>query len=127
MFVARRQCGTSTNHPSLLDRALLRRYDQVLEFDTPTSEQIRKLVAANTRPMAILEPSWEKIVDAGNGLSQSEIVRAADDAVKTAILDQRKELTTEDIVARLQERDADGIYGFGKFLMHAFPLQSSAH
>jgi SpoVK/Ycf46/Vps4 family AAA+-type ATPase len=31
----------STNHPKLLDRALLRRYDQVLEFDAPTAEQVR--------------------------------------------------------------------------------------
>ena len=29
----------STNHPSLLDRALLRRYDQVLEFDAPTQHK----------------------------------------------------------------------------------------
>jgi SpoVK/Ycf46/Vps4 family AAA+-type ATPase len=31
----------STNHPKLLDHALLRRYDQVLEFDAPTAEQVR--------------------------------------------------------------------------------------
>ena len=42
----------STNHPSILDRALLRRYDQVLEFDAPTSGQIRQLVSANITPMA---------------------------------------------------------------------------
>ena len=40
----------STNHPSLLDRALLRRYDQVLEFDAPTSDQIKQLINANIRP-----------------------------------------------------------------------------
>src|SRR5260370_22513424 len=43
----------STNHPSLLDRALLRRYDQVLELDAPTSAQIRQLVAANIGPMVV--------------------------------------------------------------------------
>src|SRR5258708_4869895 len=94
----------STNHPSLLDRALLRRYDQVLEFDAPTSAQIKQLVSANLAPMKVLRPTWQKIIHAAEGLSQSEIVRAADDAVKTAILDERKQLTTEDIVGRLQER-----------------------
>jgi hypothetical protein len=49
---------------------------------------------------------WKTIIHAAEGLSQSEIVRAADDAVKTAILDERKHLTTEDIVDRLQERHA---------------------
>ncbi len=96
----------STNHPSLLDRALLRRYDQVLEFDTPTSKQIQKLVSASIKPMKGVRLAWTKIVAAADNLSQSEIVRAADDAVKTAILDQRDYLTTDDIVGRLQERHA---------------------
>jgi SpoVK/Ycf46/Vps4 family AAA+-type ATPase len=96
----------STNYPSLLDRALLRRYDQVLEFDTPTSDQIKQLVSANIKPVKIVHPSWPKIVQAAEGLSQSEIVRAADDAVKTAILDERKELTNDDILKRLHERHA---------------------
>ena len=94
----------STNHPSLLDRALLRRYDQVLEFDTPTSAQIKQLICANVGPMRVIRPAWQKIIHAAEALSQSEIVRAVDDALKTAILDERKQLTTDDIVNRLQER-----------------------
>jgi SpoVK/Ycf46/Vps4 family AAA+-type ATPase len=96
----------STNHPSLLDRALLRRYDQVLEFDAPTSEQIKQLIAVNISPIKAHAPKWKQIIHAAEGLSQSEIVRAADDAVKRAILDERKSLSTEDIVDRLQERHA---------------------
>jgi AAA+ superfamily predicted ATPase len=94
----------STNHPRLLDRALLRRYDQVVEFDAPTPKQIQKLVSTNVGPMKMVRPNWKKVVEAAEGLNQSEIVRATDDAVKTAILDERNGLTTEDIVARLQER-----------------------
>jgi len=96
----------STNHPSLLDRALLRRYDQVLEFDAPTSDQIKQLIVANITPMKTARPDWKQIIHSAEGLSQSEIVRAADDAVKMAILDERRQLTTEDIVDRLQERHA---------------------
>ena len=47
-----------------------------------------------------------RTVSAAERFQASEIVRAADDVVKTAILDQRKQLTTEDIVERLQERHA---------------------
>ena len=96
----------STNHPKLLDSALLRRYDQVLEFDTPSADQIKQLIATNVGPMKIVRPSWPEIVRAAEGLSQSEIVRAADDAVKTAILEERRQLTSKDIIERLQERHA---------------------
>lgn len=96
----------STNHPSLLDRALLRRYDQVIEFDTPTAEQIRKLISSNISPMKAPRLAWEKVIAAAEGLSQAEIVRATDDAVKTAILDERNQLSESDLVDRLQERHA---------------------
>ncbi len=94
----------STNHPSLLDRALLRRYDQVLEFDAPSSDQIQKLVSANLAPMKVLRPAWKKIIARAEGLSQAEIVRAVDDAVKSAILDEKRSVLTEDILYRLDER-----------------------
>lgn len=96
----------STNHPSLLDRALLRRYDQVLEFDAPSSAQIKRLISASIAPMKVVAPKWKEILHTAEGLSQSEIVRAGDDAVKMAILDERKSLSTEDIVGHLQERHA---------------------
>ncbi|MEQ8749937.1 MAG: ATP-binding protein [Amphiplicatus sp.] len=96
----------STNHPSLLDRALLRRYDQVLEFDAPSSEQIKAIIRANIKPMKAPRIAWKRVVDEAENLSQSEIVRATDDAVKTAILDERIVLKTEDLLLRLQERHA---------------------
>ncbi|MBZ9776940.1 AAA family ATPase [Mesorhizobium sp. CO1-1-8] len=94
----------STNHPSLLDRALLRRYDQVLEFDAPTAAQIRQIIASSVRPMRAGRLAWKRITDAAENLSQSEIVRATDDAVKTAILDERNTISTDDLLTRLRER-----------------------
>ncbi len=94
----------TTNHPHLLDRALLRRFDVVLEFQAPTDEQIEALIRANLRPLKHPRLKWAAIVEAAKGLSQSEIVRAAEDAVKTAILDERDKLATADILDRLIER-----------------------
>lgn len=96
----------STNHPSLLDRALLRRYDQVLEFDAPTGDQIRRLITASILPLKAARMNWKRVLEAAKDLSQAEIVRASDDAVKTAILDERKSLTTEQLITRLEERHA---------------------
>ena len=94
----------ATNHPEILDKALLRRFDIVLEFQTPTDEQIRGLIKANLRPMKYPRIGWKSIISAARGLSQSEIVRATEDAVKTAILDERDILKTPDVVSRLKER-----------------------
>ena len=94
----------ATNHPAMLDRALLRRYDQVLEFEAPTSAQIKQIIVRNLKPVKIERIAWKQIAEAAAGLSQSEIVRATDDAVKTAILEERDLLTADDILTRIKER-----------------------
>lgn len=94
----------ATNHPELLDRALLRRYDQVLEFESPTSAQVREIVTRHLKPMKAVRISWNKICEAAEHLSQSEIVRATDDAVKSAILAERKSISTDDLLRRIAER-----------------------
>lgn len=94
----------ATNYPDLLDNALLRRFDVVIEFQTPTAEQIKSIIRANLRPMKHPNLAWKKIANTAIQLSQSEIVRAVEDAVKTAILDERDKLTTDDLLRRLEER-----------------------
>lgn len=94
----------ATNHPRMLDHALLRRFDSVLEFEVPGDEQIRKLLISNFSPIKYPRLAWKKIIGAAHGLSQAEIVRAAEDAVKNAILDERDKLVTNDILDRLAER-----------------------
>lgn len=94
----------ATNHPELLDRALLRRFDAILEFSAPSDEQIQSLLKSSIKPLRASKLNWSVVVPKARGLSQSEIVRAAEDAVKTAILDERNTLTTGDIVERLDER-----------------------
>ena len=96
--------ASATNHPDLLDRALLRRFDLVLQFDMPTEVQIRQIIKSYLRPMKHPKLAWKQVVKAGRDLSQSELARATEQAVKTAILDERDCLTTNDIVDTLNER-----------------------
>lgn len=94
----------ATNHPELLDRALLRRFDLVLEFEMPSDEQIKALVLKYLRPLKHSRLGWSSILKAAHGLSQSEIARASEDAVKTAILDERSTIATDDVLQRLNDR-----------------------
>lgn len=96
----------ATNYPELLDRALLRRFDTVLEFVPPTNDQAKQLIKSNLRPIKHPRLAWSKIAECASGLSQSEIVAAAEDAVKTAILDQRNSLSTQNVLDTLTERHA---------------------
>ena len=96
--------AAATNHPGLLDYALLRRFDLVVQFEMPSDNQIRSIVKTYLRPMKYSRLGWKQIVAAGRDLSQSELARATEKAVKTAILDERDRLTTRDIVVALDER-----------------------
>ena len=96
----------ATNHPELLDKALLRRFDEELEFELTTTEQVRAVIRSNLRPMKYPKLHWTGIEMAARGLSQAEIARAANEAVKIAILQQRNHITTQDLTLKLSERQA---------------------
>lgn len=96
----------ATNHPELLDKALLRRFDEVLEFELPTAEQVKAVIKSNLRPMKYPKLNWTAIEKAARGLSQAEVARAANEAVKSAILQQRNQITTHELTLKLSERQA---------------------
>ena len=96
----------ATNYPELLDPALLRRFDLVLEFQPPSDDEVRAIIKDNLRPMKYPRLAWKQILTDAQGFSQSEIARAVEDAVKSAILDERNVVTTKDLTNRLKERRA---------------------
>lgn len=94
----------ATNHPEVLDKALLRRFDVVLTFDMPSEEEIRRIITIGLRPFKPGRLAWSKIIPAAAGLSQAEITKAAEDAVKAAILEEKNSITPNQLLRRLQER-----------------------
>ena len=94
----------ATNHPSLLDHALLRRFDEVLRFELPTPQEVRAIVKSHLSPMKYPKIAWKTIETAADGLSQAEIAHAAEEAVKEAILSERNQISSTDLVRQLQKR-----------------------
>lgn len=94
----------ATNHPELLDRALQRRFDEVLSFDLPSPDEICEVIRNHLRPMKYPRIAWQKIVDAGLGLSQAELARAADEAAKVALLSERSFVRTDDLLKQITAR-----------------------
>ncbi len=96
----------ATNHPKLLDRALFRRFEAVIEFSPPSKVVAEKVLRSR---LALLETTgleWPKVVHAATGLSHADIARACEDAAKDAILAHRARIETRELVRALTERRA---------------------
>lgn len=96
----------ATNHPALLDRALLRRFDEVLQFEMPSDDEVRAIIKAHLAPMKFPKIDWKTVVAAAACLSQAEIVRATEEAVKAAILSEQNQISTAELTRELRKRQA---------------------
>ncbi len=94
----------ATNHPDLLDRALFRRFDDVIEYDLPSEDQAKEAMKARLSLLGTSSVDWQKAVQASGGLSYAEIVRGCEQAAKDVILAGSLELDTDRLVTALEER-----------------------
>lgn len=94
----------ATNSPDLLDRALYRRFDDVLYYDLPDEPARRRLVANTLGVFLPQRFPWKSVLTASADLSGAEIVQACRDAIKTAVLADRPAIITTDLVRALGER-----------------------
>jgi SpoVK/Ycf46/Vps4 family AAA+-type ATPase len=94
----------ATNSPKLLDRALYRRFDDVLYFEQPKTKDRRRLmenVLGTFRDSNIVSKT---VTAESQGLSHAEIDQACRDAIKQAILTDQKMVTTPILRSMLRER-----------------------
>jgi SpoVK/Ycf46/Vps4 family AAA+-type ATPase len=96
----------ATNHPELLDPALFRRFDDVIEYTLPERGVITGIMQARLTRFQTDEVMWDNVVEAAAGLSQADVARAADEAAKTAVLDRRGNVSTELLLRAVSERKA---------------------
>jgi SpoVK/Ycf46/Vps4 family AAA+-type ATPase len=93
----------ATNHPELLDKALFRRFDDVVEYTLPDQQIAMRIIKCKLAGFKAADLDWEAIAELADGLSQADLSKASEDAAKTAIL-QGKDIGTEDIASALDER-----------------------
>lgn len=94
----------ATNHPELLDPALFRRFDDVIEYSLPDAPVAHRIMEARLATFHTAALDWSPVTEAASGLSQAEIARAADEAAKTAVLDGHTRISTPELLASLAER-----------------------
>lgn len=93
----------ATNNPKLLDAALFRRFDDVLEYKKPDRLQIErllKMLLGGTIDSALFN---ETIYEKAYGLSHADIVNACENAIKYSVLED-KHIDQKIIIECLNER-----------------------
>lgn len=94
----------ATNHPQLLDRAIFRRFDAVIDYPLPTAEVVRSVIRNRLATVRTSRLGWVRIDEAAAGLSHAEVTTAAEVAAKEALLSGQHRVTTGALVAALRER-----------------------
>ena len=94
---------SATTNQKLLDKALFRRFDDVLHYDLPTRGEISKLYEYKLGCIAPYLMVSERLIDESLGLSHAEIVRVLDDAIKSSILHENQ-IKEQEIIELLKDR-----------------------
>ncbi len=94
----------ATNHPDLLDTALFRRFDDVIEYMLPDESVLKGIIEARLSSFRMGKVNWDKVSEVSSGLSQADIAKAADDSAKTCLLSSRKQIREIDLISAINER-----------------------
>ncbi len=76
----------ATNNPKMLDKALFRRFDDVLEYRLPDKEQISGLLILNLNEFATRDVLSDRVLEEAKGLNHADIVTACDESLKEVLL-----------------------------------------
>jgi len=96
----------ATNSPKLLDRALFRRFDDVLSFAPPDAEERKRLMQNVLGAFIPSKFDWDTALTESDGLSHAEIDHACLDAIKQAILSEEQKVNVSLLKQMLQERQS---------------------
>lgn len=96
----------ATNNPLILDKALFRRFDDVLHYRLPQKPEIERLIKNRLGTFRPSNMRAAALVDEAVSLSHAEIAQACDDAIKETILNDGETVTAPLLKQTLQERHA---------------------
>lgn len=97
----------ATNHEGILDSAIWRRFDEVLVFEAPNSEQMKRLLTIKLRGVRReFEIDNSKISSLFKGMSHADVERVLRRAIKEKVLSGKEFLTERHIQSAIRREDA---------------------
>lgn len=94
----------ATNHVEILDYALFRRFDDVIEYRLPSGPQAAKLLQARLGKFAPKPFPLKALTAKADGLSYAEIRRAVDESIKEAVMHDEDRVASEALARAFEER-----------------------
>lgn len=94
----------ATNHVEILDYALFRRFDDVIEYRLPTTPQATKLLQSRLGKFAPKPFPLKAITAKAEGLSYAEIKRAVDESIKEAVMHDEERVKADVLARAFDER-----------------------
>ncbi|MFZ2652682.1 MAG: ATP-binding protein [Burkholderiaceae bacterium] len=94
----------ATNHPGVLDNALFRRFDDVVEYHLPTPAQALDLIWSRLGSFAPKPSKKDRLAEQTEGLSYAEICRAVDESIKDAIMHDQTKVQRAELERALEAR-----------------------
>ncbi|MCP4119408.1 MAG: ATP-binding protein [Desulfobacteraceae bacterium] len=96
----------ATNNPMLLDHALFRRFDDVLNYDLPNQKERQTLIENVLGTFIASRFTWKNVLALSQGLSHAEIDHACRDAIKEVILSDKTNVNASLLIQMLKEKKA---------------------
>lgn len=103
----------ATNHQELLDNAIWRRFQSVIEMTRPGIDEIRQMMdmlPSFINTADVKDTQWKKIYQSMIGLSYSDIKKISNNISKKAVLNNNADLDMENIIAEVYLFKTHGDY-----------------
>lgn len=94
----------TTNHAGLLDPAILRRFDLVLEYRLPGHEHIIQTIRQRLANFTFATIDWMRVAERAHGLSHADIISAAEDAARRFVLGEGRAISEKLLSGAIDRR-----------------------
>lgn len=93
----------ATNNPSFLDKALFRRFDDVIEYKNPDKAQIARLLKMKLTGKVFKDVFTKDVYETALGLNHADIMKACEDVMKYSLL-EGKDITKSIVLEHLKNK-----------------------
>lgn len=94
----------ATNHPDILDEALFRRFDDVVQYHVPSADEVKALLRIRLANFLKSQKAHAELSEVATGLSHAEIARAVTDAIKEAVMHGQENVAPDAVRSLLQRQ-----------------------